>query len=153
MVAAKAAPKAAKRKPRGRPFPKGRSGNPKGKPKGTRHQATQIAEALMAGDIEAIVDRVVRKAKRGDLAASKLVLDRVAPVRKGSTVEIALPDVKTSSDIVAAMAALMAAVVGGKISPEEAQSMAAVLEINRKAIEQHELEARIARLEQRATEL
>lgn len=35
-------------------FPKGTSGNPKGKPKGTRNKATRTALELMSGQLEAI---------------------------------------------------------------------------------------------------
>jgi hypothetical protein len=44
------AAKTAKR-PRGRPFVKGQSGNPTGRPKGTKNRSTLIAIIEAAGDV------------------------------------------------------------------------------------------------------
>jgi hypothetical protein len=43
------------------------------------------------GDVDAIVRAVVDKAKKGDLAACKLVLDRIAPAPKSRAVSLPLP--------------------------------------------------------------
>jgi hypothetical protein len=78
VMAANPAPKQRQRGP-GRPFQPGRSGNPAGKPKGTRHQITLLAEQLLADDVEQVVAKVVKAAKSGDMTAARLILDRVAP--------------------------------------------------------------------------
>lgn len=65
-------------------FPKGVSGNPAGKPKGTRHMTTKIVEAITAvseGSIDSedreIVKALVRKAKDGDIQAIKIIFNYV----------------------------------------------------------------------------
>jgi hypothetical protein len=72
-----------------------RPGNPQGKPPGARHATTIMAEQLMEGEAEAVVRTVVAKAKRGDMRAARLVLDRIAPLRRGRPVAIKLPEVRT----------------------------------------------------------
>ena len=44
-------------------FQKGQSGNPKGKPKGTRHGVTMAAETLMEGEAEAITRKAIELAR------------------------------------------------------------------------------------------
>ena len=57
--------KQAKHANKGR-FTKGKSGNPAGKPRGTRNRATMLAEALLDGETEEIVRSVIGRAKGGD---------------------------------------------------------------------------------------
>jgi hypothetical protein len=60
-------------------FRPGQSGKAAGKPKGTRHRITMLAENLMEKDAEQIVEVVLAAAKGGEIPAIKLVLDRMAP--------------------------------------------------------------------------
>ena len=137
-------------KKRGRPFPKGTSGNPAGKLPGTKHHATRMAENLMEGAAESVVQAVLTAAKGGDMVAARLVLERIAPVRKGRPVSLPLPTVNTAGDVLAALGATVKAMADGDITPDEAATVAGVLEVKRRAIETAELEARIAALEERA---
>jgi hypothetical protein len=138
------------RKQRGRPFPKGQSGNPAGKPKGARHRLTVLAEKLMEDDAEEVTRAVIAAAKTGDMQAARLILDRIAPLRKGRTVEIELPAVETAADVLKAIGAVIAETAKGTITPDEAAVVAGVLEAKRKAIETADLERRLAALEQGA---
>ncbi|MBP2159551.1 MULTISPECIES: DUF5681 domain-containing protein [Asticcacaulis] len=124
-------------------------GNP-GRPQGARHKATLAIEALLEGEAEALGRKAIEMALAGDAAALRLCMDRLAPPRKGRTVTFDIPGVDTSRDIVKALQALMSAVAGGEVTPEEAVSISSVLEVKRKAIETIELEARLAKLEQAA---
>jgi len=68
-------------------FPKGQSGNPNGRPKGTRSAPSLIRDLLRDGvvseeDMREVVAVVVSKAKDGDLSAASLLLDRTIPKLK-----------------------------------------------------------------------
>ena len=128
----------------GRPF---QPGNP-GRPKGAKHKTTILAEKLMAEDVEGVVKAVLDAARSGDMAAARIVLDRLVPVRKGRPVEIELPPVKTAADVLAAMGAVLAHVADGEISPDEGATVAGILEMKRRTLELVEIERRLAALEQ-----
>ena len=76
---------------RGRPFERGKSGNPKGRPKGARNNATVLAEALLYGEVEAITRKVIDKALEGDMTALRLCLDRLLAPRRERPVAFKLP--------------------------------------------------------------
>ena len=128
-------------------FKKGQSGNPNGKPKGARNKATLAAEALLDGEAEVITRKAIEKAKEGDMAAIRLCLERILPTIKSRPIEIDLPPVETAEDITAAQGAVIAAMARGEITPDDASTVAGVLEAKRRAIETVELEKRLDILE------
>jgi hypothetical protein len=119
---------------------------------GTRHRITLLAEQLMADDAEGVVLKVVEAAKAGDMTAARLVLDRIVPLRKGRPVTIDLPEVTDAVGIVAALAAVIAAMGDGTLSPDEAAAVSSVIEGQRRAIETAELEARLRAIEEKIGE-
>lgn len=133
-------------------FEKGRSGNPAGKPVGTRNRATEVAEKLLAGEIEDVARAVVESAKAGDMTAAKIILDRIAPARKDRSVKINFPTMVGAAGLVSAFDALLKAVAAGEITPSEGHGLANLLEARRKAMETDEFSKRIAALEQAVRE-
>jgi len=134
-------------KQRGRPFPKGTSGNPAGKPIGTRHKATQAALTLLEGEGEALTRKAVELALAGDTTALRLCLERLIPPRKERHVSVELPSVSTVADLGLVTSALLEAAGQGVITPGEAQALGGLVEAHRKALELGEIERRIAALE------
>ena len=63
-------------------FQKGRSGNPNGRPKGSRNRTTIACEALLEEEAGALTRKAIQMAKDGDTIALRLCLDRIYPVRK-----------------------------------------------------------------------
>ena len=142
------APDKTEKKQRGKPFEKGQSGNPNGRPKGTRNKTTLAMEALLDGEAEEITRKAIEKAKAGDMVAIRLCLERTISAVKSRPIEIDLPPVETSKDITAAHGVVIAAMGRGEITPDDARAIADVLEARRRAIETVELEARIEKIEQ-----
>jgi hypothetical protein len=144
--AAKAAPNAAAKKVRGKPFVKGKSGNPAGMKRGTRHRSTLLIEAMSADDRTAIVDKIITQARSGYRASQKLIIDRIEPPRRGR-IAIAWPPIKVPADAVAAMEVITAAVSRGDISPAEAAELIAVVREAREAIDLLSIETELRQLE------
>lgn len=136
-----------KKQPGGRPFKPGQSGNPAGRPPGTRNRALVLLDQMGEEAAADVVRGVIDAAKRGDIVAARAVLDRVWPLRRGRPVALPLPAVTTPEGIAAALAAVVAAMGDGTLTPDEAAAVASVIEGQRRAIETVELERRIAALE------
>ena len=142
-----AEPTAAKQ--RGRPFKKGQSGNPSGRPKGLRNKATRAAEILLDGEAEEITRKAVQMAKAGDTTAIRLCLERILPPRKDRPVEFALPVIECAEDAATAMAAVTSAVASGELTPLEGRDISGIIQTYISTLENSDLEARITALEGR----
>ena len=137
-------------KQRGRPFEPGKSGNPNGRPKGSRNQATLLAETLLDGEVEAIICKVIEKAKDGDMTALRICLDRLLAPRRERRVAFELPvKIETAADAAKASSAVLAECAAGNLSPSEASEFLALISSHVRVLEVAELEARVATLENR----
>ena len=136
--------------PRGRPFAKGKSGNPRGREAGCRNKASLAAEALLDGEADALTRRAVELAIEGDPTALKLCLERVLAPRRERVVRFALPPIDSAADIARAMGAVTAAVADGALTPGEAGALAQVVDIFVRAIETSDFDRRLQMLEANA---
>ncbi len=134
-------------------FAPGQSGNPDGKPRGSRNKVTLAVEDLLAGQAEKLTQTAIKKALKGDVVALRLCLDRIAPARKGRPVELAINAVNSAADVASAVGTVTAALGAGELTPEEALNVATVLEIRRKALETAELAQRLAAIESQIASL
>jgi hypothetical protein len=112
-------------------FAKGFVANPAGKPKGTRHHATRLAEALIDGRAKELVDKAVDMALAGDPTALRIVMDRLCPPRRERTIGLEMPSIKSAADLITAAAALSEATAAGEITPGEAASLSTLVERDR----------------------
>jgi hypothetical protein len=135
----------------GRPFPKGQSGNPAGRPIGARNAATQLAEALLDGEAEALTRKLVELALDGNPAMLRLAVERIVP-RRARTRPFPLPAINTAADLVPAMAAIARAAAEGVITPFDAAEMARLVETALRAAEIGDFERRLAELEREVEE-
>jgi len=113
---------------------------------GTRRRSQW--EKLLEGEAEDLGRKAVELAKSGDTVALRLCLERIAPVRKGRRITLSLPSMSTSADVTTALAAIIAQIAEGEITPDEAAVAASVIETKRKALETEELDRRVAAIEQ-----
>src|SRR5215831_10714490 len=79
-------------------FQKGQSGNPRGRPAGSRNSATLACEALLEGQAEALTQKAVEMALAGDTVALRLCIERICPIRKDRPVTFPLPPINTARD-------------------------------------------------------
>ena len=129
-------------------FAKGQSGNPTGRPRGSRNATTLALESLLDGQAEGLTQKAVELALAGDMQAIRLCLDRILPPRKDSPVAFDLPEMKTINDAVPAMGALVQAVGHGELTPTEAAELTKMVQAFAKIIETAELEERVRTLEE-----
>jgi hypothetical protein len=122
------------------------AGNP-GRPRGIKNRATAFAEALSDDDAGQIVKAIIKKARRGDLTAAKLVLDRLWPCQKGHTIEFALPPTDDANGAMQAHKTLLQLLAGGTLTADEAEAVSGLLTTQLRAIETAEIEQRLCALE------
>jgi hypothetical protein len=133
---------------RGRPFEKGRSGNPAGRRTGSRNKATLAAAGLLADESEALTRRAVEMALGGDPTAMRLCLERILPPVHEPAVKFAMPPIESPADIAPCMKAVTAALADGKITPGEAGRIAGVVNTFVRAIETSDFEQHLKEVEE-----
>lgn len=130
-------------------FKTGQSGNPAGKPKGTRSKSTQLLEALLQENAKEITETVIAQARGGNLLAARIILERLIPPARERPINVELPDVESTAGVAAAQNAILQAVATGDILPSEASTLSAIVESRRRSLETQELADRIEKLEQK----
>ena len=109
-------------------FKPGESGNPAGRPRGSRNKTTLAIEALLDGEAEALTRKAIERALQGDPQALRLCLDRIAPPRRDRPTPFALPALAEAADARDAFAAVVRAVAEGELTPSEAVTLAGLIE-------------------------
>jgi hypothetical protein len=120
-----------------------------GRPKGARHKTTLAIEALLEGEAEGLTRKAIELAKEGDMAALRLCLERISPVRKDVPVTFDLPPIESAQEAATAAAAVLSAVSDGDISPLEGATVMGLVEQYRRVLELSEFDVRLTALEER----
>ena len=122
----------------------GQTGNPKGRPPG-QSEITRL-RASLTGDVPDILAGLVVAAKRGDVQAARLILERILPPIKAieQAAELQLPDGGT---LTAQGRAVLSAVAMGELAPGQGAQLLAAISTLARVTELDELTARIEKLE------
>ena len=104
----------------------------RGRPKAETIALTKAARArfdtLAAGSIDVVFQAVLTAATQdGDMAAAKLLIDRVIPSRRGAPVSFHIRPLKTPEDCALAYADLLDDVGAGRLTPDEAQTISSIV--------------------------
>jgi uncharacterized protein DUF5681 len=108
------------------PFVKGQSGNPAGRPLGSRNKVNLEAEAAFEAAGGGLVDRIIDHAAAGHATAMRLCMDRMLPMGRHRPVAIMLPAVDTPDYARAAAAEICRALAAGDISIDKAKALIGV---------------------------
>ncbi len=127
-------------------FTKGLSGNPKGRPKGSRNQAGLLVQNLIDGKSEEIARAVIKRAIKGDFQAEKFCLERLLPPQRSRPVTVELPNIETAEDIQKAIDKIWTALSDGELTLDEATSLKDFVNAKREAIETAELASELEQI-------
>ena len=131
-----------------KPFRPGQSGNPNGRPKGSRNATTLAVESLLDGQAKALTQKAIDLALSGDLIALRICLDRILPPRKNRPIEFVMPPIETIADAPRAIGAITSAVARGEITATEAADVSRLVEIYVRAVEASDLDRRLRDVEE-----
>jgi hypothetical protein len=120
-----------------------RSGNPAGRPRGAKSKSTQLVERLVTGhlqDVKDILAVTVEQAKAGESWAVREILARLWPVPKDRTTTFdIIKEIRDQHDVVKALNDLLQAVAAGRLTADQAKSLADIVAAQSKALASAEL--------------
>lgn len=124
----------------------GQSGNP-----GGRSGQTQAIRAKLAEGADAVTKKVLAAAKKGDMQACRLILERLVPPVKPTSepVQFELDD----SDLPSAAKSILRAIAAGELPPDQGRHLIEAISAVAKVIEVEELEKAVEELRERIEEM
>jgi hypothetical protein len=125
-------------------FKKGISGNPSGRPAGQTPGA-KLRKAIEA-KADDILQAVIDAAVNGDMAACKMLLDRITPALKPQALSITLPVKETLPE---QGSEIIKAIVTAQIAPDIGSQLITALSNQGKLVELQELAERLSRIEKK----
>jgi hypothetical protein len=109
-------------------FQPGQSGNPAGRPVGSRNKKTIAVDEMLAEQTEAAVQKILKMAEDGDPTAMRLCMERMSPTGANRRLGLELPRIKSADDADAAVQLVLDAFGREEISIRELTSMLAAID-------------------------
>lgn len=134
-------------KPRGRPFERGVSGNPAGRPRGARNNSTLLAQALVADATDELVQKFIAEARNGNMPALLLAMKRILPSCRPPPLEFRLPPLDSPADAVRAIKCILAGLAAGELTESELKTLVGLVETYLKAHHETETDRRLTAIE------
>ena len=133
-------------------FQPGQSGNPAGRPRGARNKKTLALEALLDGESEALMEKMIGMAKVGDDLAMRLCMERMLAPHRERPVPLALPRIESEADARRASAEVIEALGEGEVTPKEAEHLMRAIAGAAVIMQSSEIAARLRLIEERLAE-
>lgn len=128
-------------------FKNGTSGNPAGRPAGSRNSATLVCEQLLEGDAGQLISKAVELAKKGNIHALRLCLERIVPPCKERRLTLELRPIVSAQDLPIQFQDITTAIAEGRITPGEGESLSNILASHARIVEIADFDQRLAALE------
>jgi hypothetical protein len=125
-------------------FLSGISGNPTGRPPGSRNKTIMAMENLVEGEAEQITRKCIDMALDGDAVAMRLCMSRIISPIKARPVSFKLTN---PQELSASIDQIITAGANGEIIPEEAKIFSELVETKRRVLETVDLVERLKNLE------
>ena len=129
----------------------GQSGNPAGRPHGSKNNVTVASENLLEGEGEALTRKLIDLALDGNVACLRHAIDRIHPVKRSALIRLeGMPEVSDIASAAEASGYLLQQVRDGVVSPIDAEVVSRLIDKYISATkwtdiekELHELQARL----------
>lgn len=92
-------------------------------------------EELLDGQGPDLVRKAVQMALKGDVAALRLCLERLCPIRRERSIYLPLPEARNAAEAAAALTATLKGITDGEITPGEGVAISQILEVQKGLLE------------------
>jgi hypothetical protein len=135
------------KKVRGKPFELGNKLG-QGRPKGSRNKTKSPERALLDEYAPHVMRKCIALAMQGDPLALRLCMERMCPARRGASITMSLPPIRTAADVDKAGEKVTQAIRRGELTPTDGGAIMSILESRSRVIERVQWESRLEKLEE-----